>query len=130
MLLTTEIDVEGITPLLESLGIQSTLESAVNMAMIKEAMAGNVKAYNAIKDVIGQTAKTDQDLKQQELDIEKQRIELERQRADLEKQRLEIERLRKTVNPMEDAAEDDGFIDALRGEVKDTFAGAGAFVEE
>lgn len=102
MLLTTEIDVEGITPLLDSLGIQSTLESAVNMAMIKEAMSGNVKAYNAIKDVIGQTTKSDKDLEQQQIDIDKQRAELKRQTEMLEKQRLEIEKLRKQVEPVDE----------------------------
>lgn len=37
------------------------------MAMIKEALAGNVKAYVAIKDVLGQTSKSDTDLEEQQL---------------------------------------------------------------
>lgn len=54
MLLSVEIDHPEITPVLRALGIDSTLESAVNMAMIKEAMAGNVKAYEAIAKYSGQ----------------------------------------------------------------------------
>ena len=36
MLLTAEIDSEEWKPVLESLGVECTLESALNMAMIKE----------------------------------------------------------------------------------------------
>ena len=44
MLLTTEIDSEEWTPILKSLGLDSTLESAMLMAQIREAMLGNTKA--------------------------------------------------------------------------------------
>ena len=44
LLLTAEIDNEEWKPVLESLGIECTLESALLMAQIKEAMAGNTKA--------------------------------------------------------------------------------------
>ena len=40
-LLTAEIDNPEWTPLLEALGLDSTLESAVNAAIIREALAGN-----------------------------------------------------------------------------------------
>ena len=66
-LLTTEIDSTEWTPIPKAMGLDSTLESAVNMAMIKEALAGNVKAYVAIKDVLGQTSKSDTDLEEQQL---------------------------------------------------------------
>ena len=65
-LLTAKIDSPEWTPLLESLGLDSTLESALNMAMIKEGLAGNVKAYTAIRDTLGQTTKSEQDLMEQE----------------------------------------------------------------
>lgn len=65
MLLTTEIDNPEWTPFLQSVGIDSTLESAVNASMIREALAGNVKAYNAIRDTIGQTLKSDLDIQEQ-----------------------------------------------------------------
>lgn len=65
LLLTAEIDSPEWTPILEALGLDSTLESAVNAAMIKEALAGNVKAYIAIRDTLGQTLKSDLDIEEQ-----------------------------------------------------------------
>lgn len=65
LLLTAEIDSPEWTPILEALGLDSTLESAVNAAMIKEALAGNVKAYIAIRDTLGQTTKSDEDMEEQ-----------------------------------------------------------------
>lgn len=71
MLLTAEIDSEEYKPVLEALGIECTLESALNMAMIKEGLAGNVKAYEAIAKYAGQSNQT-------ERDDEEQRIRTER----------------------------------------------------
>lgn len=65
MLLTAEIDSEEYKPILESLGVDCTLESALNMAMIKEGLAGNVKAYEAVAKYAGQGVKTDSDLEEQ-----------------------------------------------------------------
>ena len=65
MLLTAEIDSEEYKPLLEALGVECTLESALNMAMIKEGLAGNVKAYEAVAKYAGQSVKTDSDLEEQ-----------------------------------------------------------------
>lgn len=70
MLLTTEIDSPEWTPMLQALGLDSTLESAVNAAMIKEALSGNVKAYEAIAKYSGQTAQTDADIRNQQADTE------------------------------------------------------------
>lgn len=65
LLLTAEIDSPEWTPVLEALGLDSTLESAVNAAMIKAALDGDVKAYTAIRDTIGQTIKSDLDMEEQ-----------------------------------------------------------------
>ncbi|HIT90130.1 MAG TPA: hypothetical protein IAC41_06910 [Candidatus Merdenecus merdavium] len=65
-LLTAEINNPEWTPLLESLGLDSTLESAVNGAMIKEALNGNVKAYEVIAKYSGQSDKTDASLEEQQ----------------------------------------------------------------
>lgn len=64
-LLTTEIDHPEWTPTLEAMGMDSTLESAVNAAMILEAMNGNVKAYDAIARYAGQCDKSEPDLAEQ-----------------------------------------------------------------
>ena len=67
MLLTAEIDSEEWKPVLEALGVGCTLESALNMAMIKEGLAGNVKAYEAIAKYAGQSGQTDADLEEQKI---------------------------------------------------------------
>lgn len=98
-LLTAEIDSPEWTPLLQALGVDSTLEAAVNMAMIKQALLGDVKAYMAIKDVLGQTSKSDTDLEEQKLRMAAARAKMG---ADVEEER-----------------EDDGFLDALNGSASD-----------
>lgn len=70
MLLTAEIDSEEWKPILETLGVECTLESALNMAMIKEGLAGNVKAYEAIAKYGGQSDKPDEDIRNREADTE------------------------------------------------------------
>jgi len=68
-LLTAEIDSPEWSPVLEALGLDSTLESAVNAAMIKEALSGNVRAYEAIAKYSGQSAQTEADDHEQETKI-------------------------------------------------------------
>lgn len=86
-LLTAEIDSPEWTPVLEALGLNSTLEAAVNAAMIREALNGDVKAYMAIKDVLGQTSKSDTDIEEQKL------------RMDATKAKMELSGEIKTDNP-------------------------------
>lgn len=95
LLLTTEIDSKEWTPLLNALGLDSTLETALNMAMIKEGLAGNVKAYEAIAKYSGQSAQTD---------------------ADQEEQKLRMDAARARYGPPDDEGDpDDGFLEALKG---------------
>ena len=70
MLLTAEIDSEEWKPVLEALGVECTLESALNMAMIREGLAGNVKAYEAVAKYAGQSDKPDEDIRNREADTE------------------------------------------------------------
>lgn len=93
MLLTAKIDSPEWTPILESLGLESTLESAINAAMIKEALLGNVKAYEAIAKYSGQTDKTEADQEEQQV-------------------RMAVTKAKVPVDE-EEGTGDDGFIDAL-----------------
>lgn len=95
LLLTTEIDSEEWTPLLNALGLESTLEVALNMAMIKEGLAGNVKAYEAIARYSGQTDKTDTDQEEQQV-------------------RMAAARARYGQTDEDGEEPDDGFLDALK----------------
>ncbi|MBE5973698.1 MAG: hypothetical protein E7251_03780 [Paenibacillaceae bacterium] len=94
-LLTAEIDNPEWSPLLESLGLDNTVESAVNAAMIKEALMGNVKAYESIAKYSGQSEKTDVDQEEQNL-------------------RMAASKAKMGVGD-EGEVEDDGFLDALNG---------------
>lgn len=87
MLLTAEIDSEEYKPILEALGVECTLESALNMAMIKEGLAGNVKAYEAVAKYAGQGVKTDADLEEQAARIQLMQAQKEKvQKVDPEKE--------------------------------------------
>ena len=78
MLLTTKIDSPEWTPILEAMGLESTLESAVNAAMIKEALSGNVKAYEAIARYSGQSDKTYADEEEQAAKTEQMKAQTEK----------------------------------------------------
>lgn len=78
MLLTAEIDSPEWTPLLKQLGLDSTLETAMLAAQIKEAMNGNTKAAYFVAQYAGQNGQTDADDKEQ-------RYRTERMAADTEK---------------------------------------------
>lgn len=65
LLLTAEIDTPEWKPVLETLGIDCTLESAMLMAQIKEAMQGNTKAAYFVAQYAGQSDRTESDLEEQ-----------------------------------------------------------------
>lgn len=70
LLLTSKIDSPEWTPILEAMGLESTLESAVNAAMIREALSGNVKAYEAIAKYSGQSPEPEENRRNREADTE------------------------------------------------------------
>lgn len=70
MLLTAEIDSKEYGPVLEALGVDSTLESAMLMSMIKAALEGNVKAAYFVAQYAGQSEKPDEDIRNREADTE------------------------------------------------------------
>lgn len=72
-LLTMQVDVGGLSDVLRADGGESTYEEVIGMAMIEQAMAGNVKAYQAIMQTVGQTSKSDSDLENQQADTELKR---------------------------------------------------------
>ncbi len=69
-LLTAEINSDEYGLLLEALGIDSTLESAMLMSMIKAALEGNVRAAYFVAQYAGQSDKTDEDIRNREADTE------------------------------------------------------------
>lgn len=70
MLLTAEIDSEEWKPVLESLGVECTLESALLMAQIKLALAGDTRAANFVAQYSGQSSRAEEDLENKKAETE------------------------------------------------------------
>ena len=69
-LLTSEIDSEEWKPVLEALGVECTLESALLMAQIKKALAGDTKAATFVAKYSGQSPESEENRKNREADTE------------------------------------------------------------
>ncbi len=100
-LLTMKVEVEGLSDILMADGGESTYEEIITMAMIEKAMRGDVKAYLAIKDVLGQTSKSD---------------------VDLEEQQLRMAATKANMGVDGEEQEDDGFLEALKGSIENDWA--------
>lgn len=70
LLLTAEIDNEEWKPVLESLGVECTLESALLMAQIKEALAGDTQAAKFVAQYSGQSGRAEEDIENKKADTE------------------------------------------------------------
>lgn len=111
MLLTSEIDSEEWKPVLEALGIECTLESALNMAMIREGLSGNVKAYEAIAKYSGQGIGTDADLEEQRIRTDRAKRARDQEVGDTDDQDENIQAFLRAMNPTQEDVEnlyDDG----------------------
>ena len=69
-LLTMKVEVDGLSDILRADGGESTYEEIITMAMIQQAALGNVKAFHEIKEIVGQTDKSDDELKNLNADTE------------------------------------------------------------
>ncbi len=69
MLLTAEVNTD-MAPVLEALGVDSTLESAMLMSMIKAALEGDVKAAYFVARYAGQSDKPEEDIRNREADTD------------------------------------------------------------
>lgn len=101
-LLTMRVEVPELSEILRADGGESTYEEVITMAMIQKAMLGDVSAFNAIRDTVGQTKKSELDQEEQEA------------RIDQVKARTEVLKAKSQVGDQEEIA-DDGFLEALKG---------------
>lgn len=99
-LLTTKID-NSMTPVLEALGLDSTLESALNMAIIQKGLSGDVKAYEAIAKYSGQSTQTDYDDEEQKIKIDRARQARDRELGNADSSDDNIQNFLKAINPTE-----------------------------
>ena len=70
LLLTAEIDNEEWKPVLESLGVECTLESALLMAQIKVALDGDTQAAKFVAQYSGQSNRAEEDLENKKAETE------------------------------------------------------------
>ncbi|WP_243265169.1 hypothetical protein [Dorea longicatena] len=70
LLLTAEIDNEEWKPILESLGVECTLESALLMAQIKAALSGDTQAAKFVAQYSGQSNRAEEDLENKKAETE------------------------------------------------------------
>ncbi len=70
MLLTAEIDNEEWAPVLESLGVECTLESALLMAQIKMALEGDTQAAKFVAQYSGQSNRAEEELENKKAETE------------------------------------------------------------
>lgn len=101
-LLTAKIDSPEWTPVLEALGLDSTLEAAVNAAMIREALSGNVKAYEAIAKYSGQSQQTEADDEEQRIRTDRAKRARDQEVGNTDSENENIQSFLKAMNPTED----------------------------
>lgn len=102
MLLTAEIDNEEWKPVLETLGVECTLESALLMAQIKEAMKGNTKAAYFVAQYAGQSGQTEADLEEQRIRTDRARRARDQETGDNEGQEENVQSFLKAMRPTQE----------------------------
>ena len=70
LLLTAEIDNKEWKPVLESLGVECTLESALLMAQIKAALDGDTQAAKFVAQYSGHSNRAEEDLENKKAETE------------------------------------------------------------
>ena len=98
-LLTAEINSEEYAPILEALGVESTLESAMLMSMIKAALEGNVKAAYFVAQYAGQSDKTDADDEEQRIRTDRAKRARDQEVGDDSGAEENIQNFLKAMNP-------------------------------
>ena len=102
LLLTAEIDNPEWKPVLEALGVECTLESAMLMAQIKEAMKGNTKAAYFVAQYAGQSCQTDADDEEQRIRTDRAKRARDQEVGDIDPGDENIQNFLKALRPSED----------------------------
>lgn len=98
-LLTMKVEVDGLSDVLRADGCESTYEEVITMAMIQQAMLGDVKAYKAIMQVVGQTSKSDADLEEQRIRTDRAKRARDQEVVDTDAGDENIKEFLKAMNP-------------------------------
>ena len=101
-LLTMKVQVDGLSDVLIADGGDSTYEEVITMAMIEQAALGNVKAYNAIMKVVGQTDKSEADLEEQRIRTDRAKRARDQEVGDDSDQEENIQNFLKAMRPTQE----------------------------
>lgn len=102
MLLTAEIENEEYKPVLESLGVECTLESALLMAQVKQAIEGNTKAAYFVAQYAGQSEKTPADDEEQRIRTDRAKRARDQEVGDESGAEENIQSFLKAMNPTQE----------------------------
>lgn len=98
-LLTMQVEVDGLSDILRADGGESTYEEVITMAMIQQAMLGDVKAYQAIMKTVGQTDKSAEDLEEQKIRTDRAKRARDQEVGDTDSQDDNIQSFLKAMRP-------------------------------
>ena len=101
-LLTMKVEVDGLSEVIRSDGGDSTYEEIITMAMIQQAMLGDVKAYKAIMQVVGQTNKSEADLEEQRIRTDRAKRARDQEVGDTDTGDENIKEFLKAMNPTQE----------------------------
>ena len=104
-LLTTEVNNPEWSPVLEALGLDNTLGMVMHAAMIKEALSGNVKAYEAIAKYSGQSAQTEADDEEQNIRTDRAKRARDQEVGDNDGNEENIQSFLKAMKPTQEDME-------------------------
>lgn len=114
-LLTMKVEVEGLSDILRADGAESTYEEVITMAMIQQAMLGDVKAYQAIMKTVGQTEMSEADLEEQKIRTDRAKRARDQEIGDTDNQNENIRDFLKAMKPTQEDL-DNLFADEEEGE--------------
>lgn len=101
-LLTMKVEVEELSDVLRADGGDSTYEEVITMAMIQQAMLGDVKAYKAIMQVVGQTDKSEEDLEEQRIRTDRAKRARDQEVGDTDASDENIQNFLKAMKPTQE----------------------------
>lgn len=102
LLLTMKIEDPEWEEVLEAAGLECTVETKMNAAIIAKAMNGDVKAYEAVARYAGQSGQTEADEEEQHIRIERDRAARDAEIGNEEDVDEGIQRFLKAVKPSQE----------------------------
>lgn len=105
-LLTMKAEVEGLSDILRADGGESTYEEIITMAMIQQAAMGNVKAFHEIKEIVGQTDKSEMDLEEQRIRTDRAKRARDQEVGDTGEENENIKSFLRAMNPTKEDIDD------------------------